>query len=453
MKDNVWFQSKYQPWEKDLIEHFQFAGKWGKVIWTSPENPDKSHVDKNNMTDISGYKYNEVPLSIHEELYPYLYQFCDFYSRTSADGSQLMYDGKNIHDYSDIFNILISYYHNELKVNNISLLILFAAPHVGRDFVLYLVCKAMGIRTLIVEQSLFPNKFFFYFDQYDYGSFNTSKQLSPYEHKIIENKFEKDLAYMNDYLKKRQQKESLSKRINKYLENKKQLMKELKNPHKRRFAFLNYANMEEFAKNSSEIQTADFDMDVPFVYFPLHLQPEKTTSSWGGKYNDQALALEHLSQVLPADWKIYVKENPKQKKYFMRGRWFYKRLKAIDKVVVVDSKTDTYALLKKCKFVATITGTVGWESISGGKPALIFGWGVWYKKFPGIFQFGPDFNVEALLNYKIDHNELETKFSEMQTKMGTGVIYKGVYKQFVENYDEKQNLELITDSFDKILYQ
>lgn len=452
MADNVWLQSKYQPWEKDLIDYFRANGKWDKVIWTSNENPDKTHVDYNNMTSIPNYKYTPVPLHIYDAIYPHLYQFCDLYSRTAADGSQLMYDGKNIHDYKDIFNILVSYYYNELHSNRISLVLLFAAPHVGRDFVLYHMARIMGIRTMIAEQSYQPNKFFYYFDQHDYGTWATAKQLNEYEHKSIENKFEKNLLYMKEYLKTRDKKITPAQKINKYVEQRKHFLKEFKNKSKRNFAYLNFRNRLEFLKNAEEIQEKDFSLDVPFVYFPLHLQPEKTTSSWGGKYNDQALAIEHLSQVLPAGWKIYVKENPKQTNYFMRGKWFYKRLKAIDNVVVVESKTDTYALLRNCQFVATITGTVGWEAITGGKNALIFGWGVWYKNLPGVFKFDENFRVEDIMNYKFEHAELEKKFSEMLTKMGTGVIYKGSYKKLVEGYTEEQNLKNITQSFDRILY-
>ena len=62
-------------------------------------------------------------------------------------------------------------------------------------------------------------------------------------------------------------------------------------------------------------------------------------------------------------WRILVKENPQQIGY-QRGKWFYERLAGIPQVELVPRKLDTYELLRRCRFAATITGTIGWESIT-----------------------------------------------------------------------------------------
>src|SRR5699024_9727141 len=69
-------------------------------------------------------------------------------------------------------------------------------PHNGFDLIAYLVAKELNIRTILMEQSHFPNRFFIYTDQDDYGTFKTSKKVISHEALNIENKYEKELFYM-----------------------------------------------------------------------------------------------------------------------------------------------------------------------------------------------------------------------------------------------------------------
>ena len=73
-----------------------------------------------------------------------------------------------------------------------------------------------------------------------------------------------------------------------------QLAKDLLKSNYRKQAYYRYKLRKEYERNRKNLAN-EVDLGSPFVYFALHLQPEKTTSSFGGKYSDQALALEHLS--------------------------------------------------------------------------------------------------------------------------------------------------------------
>ena len=119
-----------------------------------------------------------------------------------------------------------------------------------------------------------------------------------------------------------------------------------------------------------------------FIYFPLHLQPEATTSPMGGVFVDQYLALEMLVRALPAGWKVVVKENPVQK-FAKRDIGFYQHLASLDSVHLVSRKTSTFELIEGCEAVATITGTAGWEALFKGKPAIVFGH-AFYRDAPGV---------------------------------------------------------------------
>lgn len=169
---------------------------------------------------------------------------------------------------------------------------------------------------------------------------------------------------------------------------------------------------------------------------------------WGGIYADQILAIERLVALIPDSWYIYVKENPKQTS-FVRGPWFFERLKLIKNVRLVAPAVDTYALLQNCQFVATITGTAGWEAVSGGKNVLIFGQ-AWYKKLPGVFSYSETVDVNALMQYKINHKELEQKLNVLMAKLGTGVMDEA-YKVMLEDYNPEKNTKYIEQFLEKII--
>lgn len=133
------------------------------------------------------------------------------------------------------------------------------------------------------------------------------------------------------------------------------------------------------------------DLAQKFVYVALHFQPERTTCPQGGVFVDQILMVETLSVALPKDWIIYVKEHPMQwmwrgNTYFSyRFKGYYKKLAALPNVRLIPVETDSFTLIEKCHAIATIAGTVGFEGVLNGKPALIFGY-PWYMEAPGVFK-------------------------------------------------------------------
>lgn len=133
------------------------------------------------------------------------------------------------------------------------------------------------------------------------------------------------------------------------------------------------------------------ELGRPYVYLPLHYQPEKNSAPLGGEFVDQLYLTRILSAALPEGWMMYVKEHPTQwlprgVGYFSyRFRGYYEQLARLSNVKVVPMETNTYVLTRHSRAVATITGTSGFEAILCGKPALVFGY-PWYKGAPGLFE-------------------------------------------------------------------
>lgn len=143
-------------------------------------------------------------------------------------------------------------------------------------------------------------------------------------------------------------------------------------------------------KEYESLQTEP-DYSKKYIYFTLHYQPECSTSPLGGVFVDQLLAVEILSQSLPQDWLIYIKEQPFQWKprgatYFKyRFEGYYKILAKLPNVRLVPIATDTFRLIENAVAVASIAGTAPWEGLFRGKPGIYFGY-PWYRDCPGVFR-------------------------------------------------------------------
>lgn len=131
------------------------------------------------------------------------------------------------------------------------------------------------------------------------------------------------------------------------------------------------------------------DFLTPFVYVPLHMQPERSTSVQGDIFTDQILMLDMLSAALPKGWTLYVKEHPAQwtarRAHLGRYSGYYKKIASIRNVVCVPAHTPSSELVQKARAVATVTGTAVWEAVLKGVPALIFGY-EWYMHCDGMFR-------------------------------------------------------------------
>ncbi len=121
----------------------------------------------------------------------------------------------------------------------------------------------------------------------------------------------------------------------------------------------------------------------PYIYYPLHFQPERSTTPEGGVYADQLLVIENLSAGMPEGWLIVIKEHPRQfgkfdfQKHGYRSIDFYNTLRENPRVVFVPIKTAQETLIERAEMTATVTGTGGWESLRAQKAALVFGI-TWY---------------------------------------------------------------------------
>lgn len=429
-----------------------------KAWLNGTKNSDKITKSYNELLLDSTLKdtYEICDKEVYDKVYKKIYFFLDMVYR---NGDQPIYE------YVNIFNMWINYYYKLFKENKVEIVIFSDNPHFGVDSIAKDVADAMGIKAIMFMQSSRPNKFWAFSDIDDIGMFDTLKNDNV-EIIEVEKKHEKDLFYMKEINAKYDNNiieklylmfkattniiiSSMDKVVNLVMKKEKDIyirmiLKSYNTIYKkiRRFYCEKLYNLN-LCKNYTKV-----NINSDYVYFPLHMQPEMTTSVLGKEYCDQLLAIERLSELIPDTWSIYVKENPKQT-YYMREENFFKRLSLIPKTKLVEKKCNTYELIKKSKFVATISGTAGWEAISGGKNVLIFGL-AWYRSLPGVFEYKNNFKLEEILAYKLTHEELQKKYNDLMGKAYDGVLECG-YEVIVGDYTNTRNNELLYEAFLKIL--
>ena len=116
----------------------------------------------------------------------------------------------------------------------------------------------------------------------------------------------------------------------------------------------------------------------------MHFQPERTTDPEAGVFSYQYLAIKLLADVLPAGWKIYVKEHPRQVNSHPDVRYMhyrsvddYEQISELPNVVMISPSFDSQVLIKSCTMTAACTGSTVWEGMLQGKPGINFG-RVWH---------------------------------------------------------------------------
>jgi hypothetical protein len=131
------------------------------------------------------------------------------------------------------------------------------------------------------------------------------------------------------------------------------------------------------------------DLAKPYIFAALQCEPERQTCPAGGLFGNQYLMIDLLSKLVPDGWKIYVKEHVSQFKDYQaveraKSNEYYDMIASLPNVEIVPLTYNSFELIDHAKASATVSGTVGWESVVRGKPALLFGYS-WYRDCRGVF--------------------------------------------------------------------
>lgn len=107
-----------------------------------------------------------------------------------------------------------------------------------------------------------------------------------------------------------------------------------------------------------------------FCIYALHTQPESSIDVQGSYFSDQVELVRHIARSLPSNHVLYVKIHPTD----VDGKSldFYRRIKKIPSVVLVDHSVDSRNLLERASIVFSLTGTIAYEAGLMQKPVIVF---------------------------------------------------------------------------------
>ena len=124
--------------------------------------------------------------------------------------------------------------------------------------------------------------------------------------------------------------------------------------------------------------------DLPaqeFAAYFLHVQPETAVDCLAFPHQDQVALIRNIVSVLPAGVQLVVKDHK-----FDAGRRsqeYYGELAAIPSVWLVHDEVPTLEVVRRSRFVATLSGTVAFEAMCCGTPTGVFG-DIYYSAFEGV---------------------------------------------------------------------
>ena len=372
-----------------------------------------------------------------------IYKFIDMFSRHSKNERYK----PSFHDYLDTFNIYFDFFAKLFYEKNINLVLFSNHPHEGADVILYTMAKELGIETILLYPVPVLGKIAYVKDLEDFGKFSEIKEISL---KKEDEKFQlewgfgkKKNYFYND------QTEFFRNKNTKEIDKKNKIFKRDHIRLKIGKLFLEFTLRNSYLRRIRSVETEKFSLDEKYVYFPLHLQPELETSGLSGIYGDQALAIERLSKMLPENTWIYVKEHPMQSTDFMRGELFFERLKLLKNVKFLPIETPSSLLIEKSLFVATLTGTAGWEALCGGRNVLVFG-RAWYKSLTGVFEYKNRPSFEEICAYEIKQESLEKEINELFSKFGNGICEEDCARQ-IKDFDLNKNAGQVADLIEALI--
>jgi len=181
-----------------------------------------------------------------------------------------------------------------------------------------------------------------------------------------------------------------------------------------------------------------------FVYFPLHVEPERSILLGAPFYSNQLDIIEKIAKSLPVDYELYVKEHPSMALKKWRPISDYKKILDLPNVKLIHPSVDSSEIIRKSSLILTLTGTSGFEASFYGKPSIVFSDTI-YSNLTWIHRIRnlEDLSISILntIKKKVDVAEL----NNFMNKLITNTFFLDEFKIYAEIFNRIHNGFIIGD--------
>ena len=476
----------------ELAKNMQHELDWEPVYWLSTKKltaPLQQMFSSLHIDDFVKINQGKLPSTallfpldeavIHHYL-KYEHNALDMMRRLDPDGKSFSYEEK-----VQLYYKHLSYALSLFKQYKPQRILFNESPHSPFSYILYAVAKEQNISIIrfspthidarvLVSSTI--EKTSPYFRAYLHESLRQTSSLDPQLQSYIENLQADYSTALPKYMQSIIHKPSLFSRLK---NNTKKALRFLQTPpdlyfHTNSVLFhsrfkglwfiFNKIKGDLFKRKllkAYKKEIKPLDLSRPYIYVPLHYQPEKTTNPEGGVYYDQLLMITLLSQTLPKEYTLIVKEHPSQFSSQLEGErgrdlQIYQKLSALTNVTLAPLSYNSFELIDAAKAVAVVTGTAALESIMRSKHALIFG-SVWFQECEGILQCKTKEDVKQafihIQNSTVKQKEIVSFFKTLELYSLPAYLNPG-NKPYTP-ISEKKNVENLTQlllQYEKNLY-
>lgn len=125
--------------------------------------------------------------------------------------------------------------------------------------------------------------------------------------------------------------------------------------------------------------------DRKFVYFPMAVDMERNLLITAPYYTNQIEVIRHIVKSLPANYQLYVKENPNASSRDWHSIDEYKEILKIPNVKLFHPSANVEKIYQNSSLVIAIAGSSALEAAAYGKPSIVFSDQI-YSFLPSIFR-------------------------------------------------------------------